>query len=74
LRQNIGTIDSMVRISCGLTLLAWSIAKMAKDKPSGGQLFVSFMGAQKVAEGITHYCPLTEALGMDQKKARITTT
>lgn len=70
LKQNIGTVDSMLRITCGLTLLAWSIAKMANNKPSGGQLLVSLMGAQKVAEGITHYCPLTEALGMDQKKAR----
>lgn len=33
-------------------------------------MLVSLMGAQKVAEGITHYCPLTEALGMDQKKTR----
>jgi len=72
MKQNIGTIDSMVRITCGLTLLAWSIAKMARDKPSGGQIFVSLMGAQKVAEGIVHYCPLTDALGMDHKKTRIT--
>ncbi|MDN7241658.1 DUF2892 domain-containing protein [Planococcus sp. N028] len=72
MKQNIGTIDSMVRITGGLTLLAWSIAKMASDKPSAGQLFVSLMGAQKVAEGIVHYCPLTDALGMDQKKTRIT--
>ncbi|RNF40757.1 DUF2892 domain-containing protein [Planococcus salinus] len=52
----------MVRITSGLTLLAWSIAKMSREQPSGSQLFVSIMGAQKVAEGITHYCPLTEAL------------
>lgn len=62
LKQNIGTVNSMVRITCGLTLLAWSIAKMSREKPSGTQLFVSLMGAQKVAEGITRYCPLTEAI------------
>ncbi|WP_240033905.1 YgaP family membrane protein [Planococcus salinus] len=62
MKQNIGTINSMVRITSGLTLLAWSIAKMSREQPSGSQLFVSIMGAQKVAEGITHYCPLTEAL------------
>ncbi|MGI2327600.1 YgaP family membrane protein [Planococcus sp. YIM B11945] len=71
MKQNIGTIDSMVRITCGLTLLAWSIAKMANNKPSGGQLFVSMMGAQKVAEGIVHYCPLKEALGMDKSQSRM---
>lgn len=62
MRQNIGTVNSMVRIAGGLTLLAWSIAKMSREQPSGTQLFVSFLGAQKVAEGITHYCPLTEAI------------
>lgn len=72
MKKNIGTVNSMVRISCGLTLLAWSIAKMAREKPSGTQLFVSLMGAQKVAEGITRYCPLTEALGMEKKQKPIT--
>lgn len=70
MKQNIGTVNSMVRITGGLTLLAWSIAKMAQEKPSGTQLFVSMMGAQKVAEGITHYCPLTEALGMEKEQSR----
>lgn len=62
MKQNIGTVNAMLRITCGLTLLAWSIAKMSREKPSGTQLFVSAMGAQKVAEGITRYCPLTEAI------------
>lgn len=72
MKRNIGTVNSMVRITCGLTLLAWSTAKMAREKPSGTQLFVSLMGAQKVAEGLTHYCPLTEALGMEKKPQPIT--
>lgn len=67
MKQNIGTVNSMLRIAGGLTMLAWSIAKMAREKPSGEQLLVSLMGAQKVAEGITHYCPLVEALGWDEK-------
>ena len=62
MKQNIGTVDAMLRISCGLTLLSWSIAKMSREKTSGTQLFVSLMGAQKVAEGITRYCPLTDAV------------
>lgn len=72
MKKNIGTVNSMVRISGGLTLLAWSIAKMAREEPSGGQLFVAFMGAQKVAEGITRYCPLTEALGLEKKQKPLT--
>ncbi|MET3576548.1 DUF2892 domain-containing protein [Bhargavaea ullalensis] len=68
MKKNIGTINSMVRITGGLTLLAYSIAKMAKEKPSGSQLFVSMMGAQKVAEGIVHYCPLIDAAGLENTK------
>lgn len=62
MKQNIGTVNSMVRIAGGLSLLAWSIAKMAREKPSGAQMFFSVMGAQKVAEGITRYCPMTDVL------------
>ena len=62
MKQNIGTVNSMVRIAGGLTLLAYSIAKMAKEKPSGKQIFISLLGAQKVAEGITRYCPLTDMI------------
>lgn len=67
MRQNIGTVNSMVRIAGGLTILALSIAKMAREKPSGTQLFVSLMGAQKVAEGITRYCPMVDALELENK-------
>ncbi|QTD41917.1 DUF2892 domain-containing protein [Sporosarcina sp. Te-1] len=66
MKQNIGTVNSMMRIAGGLTLLAWSIAKMAREKPTGAQLFVSMMGAQKVAEGMTRYCPMTDLLDLDQ--------
>ncbi|MFD1862024.1 YgaP-like transmembrane domain [Planococcus chinensis] len=67
MKKNIGTINSMMRISGGLTLLAWSIAKMAKEEPIGGQMFLAFMGAQKVAEGVTNYCPMTDMFGLDKK-------
>lgn len=72
MKKNIGTINSMVRISVGLTLLAYSTAKMAREGPSGGQLFLAFMGAQKTAEGITNYCPVVEALGLEKKQQPIT--
>lgn len=68
MKHNIGTVNSMIRITGGLTLLSWSIAKMAREQPSGTQLFASMMGAQKVAEGITRYCPLTEAFGLEKSQ------
>lgn len=70
MKKNIGRVDAMMRISAGLTLLAWSTAKMAKKEPTGGQLFLAFMGAQKVAEGATRYCPMTHALGLQKKKEK----
>lgn len=68
MKQNIGTVNALVRITGGLTLLAWTTAKMAWEKPSGKQVFLSMVGAMKVAEGMTRYCPMTDMLGLEQKK------
>ncbi|BAQ10675.1 hypothetical protein OXB_2204 [Bacillus sp. OxB-1] len=67
MKQNIGTVNALIRITGGLTLLAWSTAKMSWEKPSGQQLIWSMVGAMKVAEGMTRYCPMTDMLGLDQK-------
>lgn len=72
MRQNIGTVESMIRISGGLTLLAWSIAKMAREEPSAGNMLIAFAGAQKVAEGITYYCPVKDLLGIGQSHEKLT--
>lgn len=66
MKQNIGTVDAMLRITGGLTLLAWSIGKMASEKTSGSQVLVSIIGAQKVAEGVLYYCPIFDALGINE--------
>jgi len=68
MKQNIGTYNSVVRITFGLTLLAYSTAKMAREGTSGVQLGLAFAGAQKVAEGITHYCPIADALHLEGAK------
>ncbi|WP_088007121.1 YgaP family membrane protein [Indiicoccus explosivorum] len=68
MRHNIGTINSMVRIAGGLTILSWCTAKMAREKPSGSDIFMTVMAAQKVAEGITRYCPMTEAFGLEKSE------
>ncbi|SDH77491.1 Protein of unknown function [Alteribacillus persepolensis] len=61
MKQNIGTLNALVRITCGLTMLAWSTAELTDfRKNSGRQLFIAAMGAMKVAEGITRFCPLTK--------------
>ncbi len=66
-RPNIGTINAMIRITCGLTTLAMVTAKMTRRPGSLSDMFIAAMGAMKVAEGIVRYCPVTAAMqsGMD---------
>ena len=68
MKQNIGTYNSMIRIAGGLTLLAYSTAKMSREGTSGAQIGLAVVGAQKVAEGITYYCPLSDALNLEGSK------
>ncbi|MBT2678566.1 DUF2892 domain-containing protein [Bacillus sp. ISL-35] len=60
-RPNIGIINALVRITAGLTILAWSTSKMVKRPWKDSYLFVAMLGAMKVGEGIVRYCPLTAA-------------
>lgn len=59
-KPNIGIVNAMVRITLGLTVLAWSTAKMVKKPWRDSYLIVAFLGAMKVAEGILKYCPVTD--------------
>jgi hypothetical protein len=56
---NIGIINSLIRITMGLTILAWSTSKMVKRPWRDSYIFMAMLGAMKVAEGIVRYCPLT---------------
>ncbi|WP_144480439.1 DUF2892 domain-containing protein [Cytobacillus oceanisediminis] len=60
-RPNIGIINALVRITAGLTILAWSTSKMVKRPWKDSYLFIAMFGAMKVGEGIVRYCPLTAA-------------
>lgn len=57
-KQNIGTLNALIRITCGLTVLAWSTAKMVKRPWRDSYLFMAIMGAMKVGEGIVRFCPI----------------
>jgi hypothetical protein len=61
IKHNIGILNALIRITCGLTMLAWSTSKMVKFPWRDSYLFVALMGAMKVAEGIVRYCPVTDA-------------
>ncbi|MEQ6375582.1 DUF2892 domain-containing protein [Bacillaceae bacterium S4-13-58] len=58
-RQNIGIINALVRITFGLTTLSYCTAKMVRRPWRASYLVYSFLGAMKVAEGITRFCPIT---------------
>lgn len=58
-KQNIGIINALVRITCGLTILAWSTAKMVKNPWRDSYLVMALLAAMKVGEGIVRYCPVT---------------
>lgn len=68
LNSNIGMVNALIRIAIGLTLLSWSTAKLVKKPWCDSYLFVSLMGAMKVAEGIVRYCPLTDLFEMGQER------
>ncbi|AZU60214.1 YgaP family membrane protein [Neobacillus mesonae] len=58
-KPNIGILNALIRITAGLTILAWCTAKLVKRPWRESYLLVAICGAMKVAEGIVRYCPLT---------------
>ncbi|WP_251554492.1 YgaP family membrane protein [Neobacillus muris] len=58
-KQNIGILNALIRITLGLTLLSWTTAKLVKKPWRDSYLFVALCAAMKVAEGIVRYCPVT---------------
>ncbi len=69
IKQNIGIVNALIRITCGLTILAWSTAKMVKKPWKNAFLITAILGAMKVGEGIVRYCPVTSLIEEGMKKA-----
>ncbi|WLD93740.1 DUF2892 domain-containing protein [Alkalihalobacillus sp. AL-G] len=67
MKSNIGTVNALIRITIGLTMVAWSAARLGRRPNSQGNLFWMVCGAMKVGEGITKYCPVTELYERGQK-------
>lgn len=64
MKKNIGTLDSYMRITGGLTLLGLGILKDSKSS--------IFFGSMKVAEGITRFCPMLYIMGMSTDNDTLT--
>lgn len=58
-KQNIGIVNALVRLTFGFTILAWATAKMVKQPWRDSYFWVAMMAGMKIAEGITRFCPLT---------------
>ena len=71
-RPNIGIINAMVRITVGLTVVAYSTSRMVRKPWRQSSMLYAMIGAMKVAEGIVRYCPVTAMIQQqaDEKKEK----
>lgn len=58
MKKNVNTVDAMLRITIGLTGLAWGTAQMVRQPKRSTPMIVTMLSAMKVAEGITRFCPM----------------
>jgi hypothetical protein len=68
MRKNVGTIDALMRITIGLTGVAWGTARMVHDPDRGLPMLVILASAMKVAEGITRFCPMLAAFNTSSEE------
>jgi hypothetical protein len=59
MKPNIGIVNALVRITFGFTILTWATARLTKRPYRGSYLLAAMMGAMKIGEGMTRFCPLT---------------
>lgn len=55
--KNVGTVDRLLRLSLGYSLLGFGIARKSD--------LLMILGSIKVAEGITRFCVLYHVLGVN---------
>lgn len=65
MKKNVGRMDAYARIACGVFGVAWGTARMVRKPRQAGPVMVTMMSAIKVAEGITRFCPMLYAMGID---------
>lgn len=59
MKPNIGIINSMVRITAGLSMLTYLTIRGSRNHHSSVHPLLIALSALKVAEGIVRFCPLT---------------
>ncbi|WP_274496168.1 YgaP family membrane protein [Priestia megaterium] len=58
MKPNIGIVNALIRLTLGFTLLSWTTSRLSRRPYKDSSIFLGLMGALKVAEGITRFCPL----------------
>ncbi|MDJ1477098.1 DUF2892 domain-containing protein [Bacillus sp. LS15-K4] len=60
MKQNISTINALIRITLGLILFGCSSAKLVRKPWCTWSNVLLWIGAMKIAEGIVRFCPVVE--------------
>ncbi|WP_242223919.1 DUF2892 domain-containing protein [Bacillus cereus group sp. BfR-BA-01380] len=60
-KQNIGTLNALIRITLGFVLLSCSTAKLVRKPWCTWSKIMLWVGAMRIAEGIVRFCPIVEA-------------
>ncbi|RIW33956.1 DUF2892 domain-containing protein [Bacillus salacetis] len=58
-KQNIGIVNALIRITAGFTVLSWATAKLVKMPWRDSYLWMAMLGGMKIGEGILRFCPIT---------------
>jgi hypothetical protein len=58
MEKNVSRVDAMMRITLGLTGVAWGTSRMIRDPHNSMPVLVTLASAMKVAEGVTRFCPM----------------
>ncbi|MGA9287313.1 MAG: DUF2892 domain-containing protein [Anaerobacillus sp.] len=68
MKPNISMMNAFIRLTAGFALLSWSTAKLCKKDSSKSALLLAAIGAMKVAEGHTRYCPVVDLMRQDENR------
>lgn len=61
MRPNIGIVNALIRLTVGFTLLSWATSRLTRRPYRDSYLWLAFLAAMTIGEGITRFCPLVFA-------------
>ncbi|QKS70434.1 DUF2892 domain-containing protein [Paenalkalicoccus suaedae] len=58
IKQNIGLVQALIRITIGFVLVGYGIAKLSERFARNWPVWTLIAGGMKIGEGITRFCPV----------------